>query len=189
MRSGIRALVVLVIAGSVAACGSTAASPRPSPSAAAHPTPTLIPTPLPTVPQGPTSLGVNGPQTIHVLENPVDWAEVKVGSLTGCKEARCLGDYLVGHSSIDDAATNDLVGTLVTECFVVDAASGLYHCPSTTITLTGRGRSSSPRIPTSGTALPVRRRTGQSSAVPVSSSARPASSRAQRTALPRPATS
>jgi hypothetical protein len=79
-------------------------------------------------------------QTIHVLENPVDWAEVKVGSLTGCKDTSCLGDYLVGHSSMVDAATNKEVGMLVTECFVVDAGSGHYHCPSSMIEFTGRGQ-------------------------------------------------
>ncbi len=80
------------------------------------------------------------PETIHVLEVPTDWAEVKVGSLTGCTDTTCLGDYLVGRSSMVDATTNKTVGTLVTECFVVDASSGHYHCPSTMITLTGRGQ-------------------------------------------------
>jgi hypothetical protein len=88
--------------------------------------------------QSPTSASAS--QTIHVLENPVDWAEVKVGSLTGCENSRCLGDYLVGHSSMVDAATKKEVGTLVTECFVVDAGTGHYHCPSSIIEFTGRGQ-------------------------------------------------
>jgi hypothetical protein len=78
--------------------------------------------------------------TIHVLEDPIDRAGVKVGSLTGCKDTTCLGDYLVGHSSMVDASTNMTVGALVTECFVVDAGTGRYHCPSSMIELTGRGQ-------------------------------------------------
>jgi hypothetical protein len=39
-----------------------------------------------------------------------------------------------------DAATGKVVGTLAYECFVVDAERGLFHCPSDTLDLTGRGR-------------------------------------------------
>jgi len=79
-------------------------------------------------------------QVVHVLENPLDWAEVKVGYLTGCKDTYCLGDYEIGSSSLVDAVTRDFVGTLLTECFLVDAGSGRYHCPATTLVLTGRGQ-------------------------------------------------
>jgi hypothetical protein len=79
-------------------------------------------------------------QSIHVLEDPVDWTDVKVGSLSGCSASTCLGDYLVGRSRMLDASTNKEVGTLLTECFVVDAGSERYHCPSTTIELTDRGQ-------------------------------------------------
>lgn len=79
------------------------------------------------------------PQTIHVLENPLDWSTVKVGSVSGCTQTTCLGDYVVGRSAMLDAETHKAVGTLVTECFVVDAVTGRYHCPATSIALTGRG--------------------------------------------------
>jgi hypothetical protein len=79
-------------------------------------------------------------QVVHVLENPLGWAEVKVGSLSECKDAYCLGNYVVGSSSLVDAVTKDVVGTLLTECFLVDAGSGRYHCPATTLVLTGRGQ-------------------------------------------------
>jgi hypothetical protein len=82
----------------------------------------------------------NQQQAVHVLEDPLDWADVKDGSLSGCKDTTCLADYLVGRSSMRDGTTNKTVGFLVTECFVVDAGSGRYHCPATTIALTGRGQ-------------------------------------------------
>jgi hypothetical protein len=108
-------------------------------------------TPAPTVeapsvaPQSLAPAAAGGSQTIHVLEDPLNWATVKLGTLTGCPETMgdyggCLGDYVVGRSSMRDATTNKTVGFLVTECFVVDAASGRVHCPATTITLTGRGQ-------------------------------------------------
>ena len=79
-------------------------------------------------------------QTIHVLEHPTTWSEVKVASLSGCKDTTCQGDYLVGHSSMTDAVTNEEVGTFVTECFLVDVTSGLYHCPASTLDMPGRGQ-------------------------------------------------
>jgi hypothetical protein len=79
-------------------------------------------------------------QTIHVLEEPLNWTGVSIGSLSGCKDTTCLGDYLVGRSSLVDSVTKKAAGFLVTECFVVDAGSGRYHCPATTIALTGRGQ-------------------------------------------------
>ena len=90
--------------------------------------------------QSPAPAAASQPLTIHVLEDPVDWTDVKVGSLSGCTDSTCLGDYLVGRSRMLDASTNNEVGTLLTECFVVDAGSERYHCPSTTIELTDRGQ-------------------------------------------------
>jgi len=99
------------------------------------------PAAVPSVASAPTAAATaSQPQTIHVLEDPADWTEVKVGSLSGCNASTCLGDYLVGRSRMLDASTNKEVGTLLTECFVVDASSERYHCPSTTIELTGRGQ-------------------------------------------------
>ena len=90
-----------------------------------------------------TSPGASGPvaQTIHVLEPARNVAEVLVGSLTGCtNEAGCQGDYVLGDDPLLDAASKQEVGRLLFECFRVDAASTLYHCPGNTIMLTGRGR-------------------------------------------------
>lgn len=80
------------------------------------------------------------PQTIHVLEIDTNVTLVKVGSLTGCTTEVCEGDYYVGDNELVDAQTSERVGNILFECFVVDAASGLYHCPSNTMVLTGRGR-------------------------------------------------
>jgi hypothetical protein len=132
----------------IGACSATtvpsAASPSAAPAVAASSVAPLSPAPTvdaPSVaPQSLVPAAAGRRQTIHVLEYPFDWARVHVGSLSGCKDTMCLGDYLVGRSELQDAETKEMVGTLVTECFVVDAGSGEYHCPSTMITLTGRGR-------------------------------------------------
>jgi hypothetical protein len=80
------------------------------------------------------------PQTIHVIEHPTSVSYVSVGSVTRCTANTCLGDYWVGISSMTDATSHEVVGTFVFECFVVDVASGLFHCPSNTLDLTGRGQ-------------------------------------------------
>ncbi|HSO28788.1 MAG TPA: hypothetical protein VLS28_02710 [Candidatus Sulfomarinibacteraceae bacterium] len=80
-------------------------------------------------------------ETIHVLEAPVEFTDVKVGSLTGCKSATgCQGDQLIGRSRMLDAATRDDVGTLLVICFLIDPSQSLYGCPTNTIALTGRGQ-------------------------------------------------
>lgn len=82
--------------------------------------------------------------TIHVLEDPVDFTHVLVGSLTGCTTASttgCLGDQLIGRSRLLDAgAGHKEVGKFLVSCFLVDPAQSLYTCPANTITLTGRGQ-------------------------------------------------
>ena len=80
------------------------------------------------------------PQTIHVLEPGGNDTDVSVGKLTGCTATTCQGDYSIGDDALFDAVTSKQVGTILFECFVVDAASGLYHCPGITIDLTGRGQ-------------------------------------------------
>ena len=76
------------------------------------------------------------PERVEVMSRP----RVKVGSLTGCKGTTYLGDYLVGQSSMLDALTIKVVGSFVTECFVVDArGSHHYHCPRSMIALEARG--------------------------------------------------
>jgi hypothetical protein len=90
---------------------------------------------------GATSSGsANQSLTIHVLEIDTNVTLVKVGSLTGCTTDVCEGDYFVGDNELVDAQTSKRVGNFLFECFVVDVASGLYHCPSNTMVLTGRGR-------------------------------------------------
>jgi hypothetical protein len=129
-----RRVVGVALAATVPVGGCSAATSPPVAPSSQAPT-----TAAPSVaPQSPAAASQS--LTIHVLEDPVDWAGVKVGSLTGCKDTTGLGDYLVGHSSMVDAATNMTVGTLVTECFVLEAGSGHYHCPSSMIELTGRGQ-------------------------------------------------
>ena len=79
-------------------------------------------------------------QTIHLLEPSRNVTEVTVGSLTGCTSAGgCQGDYVLGDDPLLDATTREEVGRLLFECFRVDVASSLFHCPGNTITLTGRG--------------------------------------------------
>lgn len=80
------------------------------------------------------------PQTIHVLEDPIEFSDVKVGSLTGCSKTDCQGDTLIGRSRMLDATTRKEVGTFLVNCFLVDPAESLYSCPANTITLTDRGQ-------------------------------------------------
>lgn len=87
-----------------------------------------------------TASGPSGQQTFHVLERDLNVELVKVGSLTGCTTTICMGDYYVGSNALIDAETSKVVGSFLFECFVVDVTSGLYHCPSNTMVLTGRGR-------------------------------------------------
>jgi hypothetical protein len=132
------ALAATIIVGACSAATVPSAAPTsPAPAVAVAAPSVASPSPAPAT--------ASQPLTIHVLEDPLNWATVKLGTLTGCPETMgdyggCLGDYVVGRSSMRDAATNKTVGFLVTECFVVDAASGRVHCPATTITLTGRGQ-------------------------------------------------
>ena len=80
-------------------------------------------------------------QTIHVLEPARNVTQVSVGSLTGCTNtAGCQGDYVLGDDPLLDATSKQEVGRLLFECFRVDVASTLFHCPGNTIILTGRGQ-------------------------------------------------
>jgi hypothetical protein len=80
-------------------------------------------------------------QTIHVLEPARNVTQVSVRSLTGCTNAGgCQGDYVLGDDPLLDATTKQEVGRLLFECFSVDPATSLFHCPGNTITLTGRGQ-------------------------------------------------
>jgi hypothetical protein len=47
---------------------------------------------------------------------------------------------LIGHDRLTDVDTGRDAGTYSYECFLVDPASILYHCPCVTITLTDRGQ-------------------------------------------------
>jgi hypothetical protein len=88
-----------------------------------------------------SSVIANQPQTIHVLEPAKNVTEVSVGSLTGCTSTKgCQGDYVLGDDALLDATTKQEVGRLLFECFRVDTATNLFHCPGNTIVLTGRGQ-------------------------------------------------
>jgi hypothetical protein len=113
MRFVVAGLATLALA--LAACSANpAASPSASPSA-------------------------SPPQTIHLFDHPTSGTEVRVGSLTGCTDTTCQGDYIIGHDPLTDDSGKE-VGTLTYECFVADPASSLYHCPGNTIDLTDRGQ-------------------------------------------------
>jgi hypothetical protein len=127
------ALAATIIVGACsAATVPSAAPPSQAPAVALAAPSAASPSPAPAA--------VSQPLTLHVLEDPLNWATVKVGSLSGCTDTTCLGDYVVGRSSLRDATSNKTVGFLVTECFVVDAGTGRYLCPASTIALTGRGQ-------------------------------------------------
>lgn len=90
---------------------------------------------------GGTPSGAPAPQTIHVLEPARNMTEVSVGTLTGCTSTEgCQGDYVLGDDPLIDAMTREVVGSLLFECFRVDVATTLFHCPANTITLTDRGQ-------------------------------------------------
>lgn len=89
---------------------------------------------------GGTASSAGEPQTIHLLEPSRNFTQVSVGTLTGCTTTEgCQGDYVLGDDPLLDATTGQEVGSLLFECFRVDVASSLFHCPGNTITLTGRG--------------------------------------------------
>jgi len=151
MRYRDLAIMFVVVGLAVVACGGAATTTPPP---AQTSVPTSVPTAAPATPaatpaatSAPTaatvaaSSGAAGqPQTIHVLEDPVDFSHVKVGSLTGCSATDCQGDTLIGHSKMLDATTRKVVGTFLVTCFLVDPAQSLYSCPANTITLTDRGQ-------------------------------------------------
>jgi hypothetical protein len=81
---------------------------------------------------------VSGPQTIHVLEVPINFHTV---AARGCTSAAgCKGDQLIGTSRMLDADTRVEVGSLAVSCILVDPIKSLYRCPANTIFLTGRGQ-------------------------------------------------
>jgi hypothetical protein len=137
----------------LAACGGAAtASPIAAPAAAQSTlTATVPPTPRPTSSLAATSAptaaataalvlpaAASQPQTIHLILHATNDT---FGTLTGCSSpGSCQGDFMVGYDPLFDAATGKEVGTLAYECFLVDPASTLYHCPGNTFTLTGRGQ-------------------------------------------------
>jgi hypothetical protein len=117
-------------AESVAAAGT--ASPRAtsiatSTAAARSPSPT--PRPLPTA--------AHRPQTIHVIEEFIDGANIPIRGCT--TTGGCVGDQLKGRSYTLDAATDENVGELIFKCIMTDPSRNLYDC-AIAITLTGRGQ-------------------------------------------------
>jgi len=127
------AIAIAALAVVTIACASTPnTTPSPVPTVTAAPAPAPTPSPSPVAAT---------PTTIHVLEDPIDFTDVRVHSLTGCAGvAACLGDQLIGRSRMLDATTRAAVGTLIVVCVLVDPAQNLYSCPANTIILNGRGQ-------------------------------------------------
>jgi hypothetical protein len=124
------ALAATIVVG---ACSAATVQSAAAPSQAPAPAPSVAPQSL-------ASAGSDA-RTIHVLEQVINSSEVKVGSLTGCTNTTsCQGDYYLGDNPLVDPITHTQVGTLKYECFVSDTGTMLYHCPGSTITLTGRGQ-------------------------------------------------
>jgi hypothetical protein len=122
----------------VASSAGTATATDPGPSASPAPIVTLAQSVSPSAPAASPGIA-HQPQTIHLILHPSNDTEVRVGSLTGCAEATCRGDYRLGDDPLFDAATGVQVGTLVYVEFALTEA-GLYYSPADTITLTGRGQ-------------------------------------------------
>jgi hypothetical protein len=134
--------------GSGAAPTATVApSATPAPTATAISTattaPAITPAALPSAatpspsPEITLPTAAHTPQSIHLILHPTNDT---VGSLEGCSDAgTCQGDYMIGDDPLVDPVTGKEVGTFAYECFLVDVADTLFHCPGVTITLTGRG--------------------------------------------------
>lgn len=130
--------VVLIAMLMLAGCSSTTQSPTAAPASA-----TLVPpsaTATTTATSSPVAIlppAAHRPQTIHVLEDPIDFRTVPVA---GCASAvGCKGDELIGTSRMLDADTRAEVGSFSVKCELLDPAQNLFHCPANAITLTGRG--------------------------------------------------
>jgi hypothetical protein len=142
------ALAALITALLLTACVATRSSPAgpdaatgtasPSPTStvvarsAAPAVATSSPRPVSTLPPP-----AHRPQTIHVLEVPIEFNVVQVAGCTSA--AGCKGDELNGRSGMLDATTRAFVGTFVVRCVLIDPDQNLYHCPANAVTLTGRG--------------------------------------------------
>ena len=130
------AIAIAVVALVAAACAGVATT---APTAAPTADPTALPIQAPNAtPTATATPAASQFQTIHLILHPT---KDTVGSLTGCSSAGlCQGDFMVGYDPLFDATSGTEVGTFAYECFLVDVANTLYHCPGVTITLTGRGQ-------------------------------------------------
>jgi hypothetical protein len=87
----------------------------------------------------PTPTAARPLKTIHVLEDPIEFTTVQVAFGTTCPtKVGC--PELKGQSRMLDSTTQDVVGIMDVACMLVDESTGLYHCPTNAITLTGRGQ-------------------------------------------------
>ena len=137
-RGHVLAAFLATLALALVACNG--ANPSASPAPSATTAPSASPAPTATQQAAGSPAFTNEPLTIHVLEDPIEFTTVPVGSLTGCGKTSCHGDQLIGRSRMLDAATRKEIGTFLVDCFLVDPGQNLYHCPANTITLTGRGQ-------------------------------------------------
>ena len=132
------ATIVMAACSAAAAPSAAPASSAPAIAAPSDAPPSQAPTPAaPSVaPQSPTPAAVTGPQTIHVLEDPIAFSTIKAA---GCTTSRgCVGDQLNGRSRMLDFATHTEVGTLLANCVMTDPSRNLYDC-AIAITLNARG--------------------------------------------------
>jgi hypothetical protein len=91
---------------------------------------------------GAGTVGAHDRTTIHVIEDSINVSYVPVGALespTCSNPAGCQGDYVVWDDPLYDATTHAQVGMIRGECYVIDTAGVLLHCPGVTLSLTGRG--------------------------------------------------
>ncbi len=142
-----RRAALLAAAVILAGCGSNT-TPAPTVLSTAS-APILTPAPTPTLPTATATASASSaaattlptaahrPQTIHVLEDPIDFHTVPAQGCTSA--AGCKGDQLVGTSRMLDADTRVAVGSFAVTCVLMDPRKNLYHCPANAISLTGRG--------------------------------------------------
>lgn len=130
--------LMLIAALTLGGCTSAAVTASPAPASLTPIVPpaaaTATPTSSPVITLPPPA---HRPQTIHVLEDPIDFHTV---AAAGCMSAvGCKGDQLIGTSRMIDADSRVNVGSFAVTCILMDPGQNLYHCPANAITLTGRG--------------------------------------------------
>jgi hypothetical protein len=82
--------------------------------------------------------------SIHVIEHAINVSYVPVGSLSGCtSKTGCQGDYTVFDDPLFAAGSQQQVGHIAGQCFLVNVSTALFQCPGVLFEITGRGTISS----------------------------------------------